>query len=128
MKWNVVRATAGGSQRGIRVEWNVVSYRWRVATGHEGGVECGKSYSWSYFRTPSLERSADMLTSLSELFCKCAALRVASAALHGACKHRPKAMCKTIGPRLLRIGESSAREARAKVLVYIYIYIYIYKD
>ena len=47
VEWNVVRATAGGSQSGIRVEC------WRVATGHKSGVarhksgvECGKNYSW----------------------------------------------------------------------------------
>ena len=67
----------------------------------------------------------NMLTSMLECICMCASYKMACAFLHEACQHHAKTMSKVLDPRSWSIGESSAREARAKILVYIYIYICI---
>ena len=56
----------------------------------------------------------NMLTSMSQCLCKCASSSIACASLHGAWWHHPQATPKGLGLRSWRIGESSARESRAR--------------
>ena len=56
----------------------------------------------------------------------CASSTMACMSLHDAFQHHLKNLRKGLDPRSWSIEESSAREARAKILVYIYIYIYVY--
>ena len=68
----------------------------------------------------------NMLTSMSECFCKCASCRIACVSMNGACQHHPKAMSNGVGSNVVADRWiKRARSACEDSILYIYIYVYI---